>query len=164
MVKVQHHLLIIATLALLAFGQHSAQAEDAAIQKPPIPSSSAPIFNTDNMPITVGPGMENFGALKGEEREKKFQETREKVKNMTPEQRKEWREKREAWFNTLPHEKQASLKEKRHMRLWSVVREMPEQCQAVVKKCMADNGEDMGEMPERLMDRMRHKNTPPSDK
>ena len=149
MIKKSSYLLIIATVSFLAFTQTPAMAEDAASapQQITIPDMPPTSPDADDMPLTMGPDMEEFDGLKGEDREKKFQEMRQKVKNMTPDERKAWQEKRKAWFDALPPEKKAALKEKmkrgRQMHMQRMMKNMPEECQAVVQKCMADHGEEM---------------------
>ncbi len=49
-------------------------------------------------------------------RDSYFKQRREEYKNMSPEQRKELREKRKAWFDSLSAEKKEALKE-RHKKI-----------------------------------------------
>lgn len=146
------YLPIISLLALLLTAPMAAKAEDSAAASPastPAPAAGTPDMPSmdEQMPITMGPGAEGFEALQGPEREKKFSELREKVKNMTPEERQEWRKKRKEWFDALPPEQQAAIKEKmqkhRRMRLERMTEDLPQQCQAVVQKCLAEHGDEL---------------------
>ena len=152
MFKTASRLFITLGLALLVSAQTPALAEDAAPAQTPIPAAALPApHNDEEMPITMGPGMEDFEKLKAPEREKRFEEMRDKLRRMSPEERQEWKQKRKEWFDSLPADQKDSVKAKmkknRLVRLNYVLRDMPEQCQAIVKKCMADNGEPLDQKP-----------------
>lgn len=140
--------LPIVALAALLFISAPGLAEEPATPAPAPAATAAHTPDTDeHMPITLGPGMEDFETLKGPEREKKFSELRDKIKNMSPEEREEWRKKRKEWFNSLTPEQKTAIKDKiqkhRRMRLDRMVGEMPQQCQAIVQKCLAEHGDDL---------------------
>lgn len=142
------------SLCLAATVAKTALAEDggnlpAAAASPAQENNARPDFAGNGGPQGIGdhePGAmrEKLKNMNPEDRKAFFEKRKERLQNMTPEQRDALKKKREAWLNSLSPEKRAQFEERRKKRqeMREKLKNMsPEERQAAMEKFRERKGQ-----------------------